>query len=76
MSKFKRGCVYTHLTSKDLDIYVVQVPYFDSKRSKLKIRWVSKTSGQFVTFPGGRIDGITNIEISEKDYKYWSLRKK
>lgn len=76
MRKFHRGVIYRHLTSGDLDIYVVSNPYYDDKRSKLKIRWVSKTTGKFVHFPGDRIDGTTNIEIRSEDYIHWTVVKK
>lgn len=69
--KFRRGYTYRHSTSGDLDIHIVSVSYYDDKRSKLKIRWVSKLSGKFVSFPGGRADGIANIEINSKDYEWW-----
>lgn len=71
MIKFRRGCTYRHNTSGTLDIYVVAVSYYDNKRSRLKIRWISKSSGKIVSFPGDRADGITNIEINSKDYEYW-----
>ncbi len=62
---------YSHDTAKDLDIYIVKVRYVDDKRSKLLIRWISKTSNNMVTFPGGRADGLCNITIKADDYKYW-----
>jgi hypothetical protein len=76
MKKFHRGCIYRHNTSGDLDIYIVSVSYFDNSRSKLKVKWVSKTTGKLVYFPGGRTDGISNIEIKANDYKYWTQLKK
>jgi hypothetical protein len=76
MRKFHRGCTYRHNTSGDLDIYIVSVPYFDEARSKLKVIWVSKRTGKFVYFPGGRADGVSSIEIKADDYKYWTQLKK
>lgn len=72
MTVFKRNCTYRHETSGDLDIHILSVSYYDEKRSILKIRWVSKASGKFVSFAGGRADGIAKIEIQSHDYKYWS----
>lgn len=68
---FKPGHFYAHSTAKDLDIFVVKIRFMDTKRVKLLIRWVSKTSKSFVTFPGNRMDGTDNIEVSSEDYKYW-----
>lgn len=73
MNKFISGCRYVHDTAKDLDILVVKVRYRDEKRSKLLIKWVSKTSGSVVIFPGQRIDGTDNITVNSKDYVYWKL---
>lgn len=69
--KFRNGGTYRHITSGDLDILVIRVPYFDEKRSKLKIHWVDKRNGKIRHFPGGRADGIANIEIQSADYKNW-----
>jgi hypothetical protein len=63
--------MYRHLTSKDLDIFVVKVRYQDEKRVKLLIRWVYKTNGNFADLPGLR-DGKDNIVVSADQYKYWS----
>lgn len=70
--KFRSGGTYRHITSQDLDILVIRVPYFDEKRSKLKIHWVSKTSGNIRHLPGGRADGQASIEIKAEDYKNWT----
>lgn len=71
MMGFKSGYVYRHDTAKDLDILIVRVRYADQKRSKLLIKWISKTTGDVRFFPNGRMDGTANIEIQAKDYKYW-----
>jgi hypothetical protein len=71
MKMFRRNCTYRHDTSGALDIHILSVSYYDENRSILKIRWVSKVSGKFVSFPGGRADGIAKIEIQSLDYKYW-----
>lgn len=73
MNKFNRGCRYQHDTGKDLDIEVVRVRYQDEKRSKLLIKWISKTNGNVVIFPGQRMDGTDTITIYSKDYVYWKL---
>lgn len=70
--KFRNGGTYRHITSQDLDILVIRVPYFDEKRTKLKIHWVSKTSGTIRHLPGGRADGQASIEIKAEDYKNWT----
>jgi hypothetical protein len=70
-TRFKAGGTYRHLTSQDLDILVIRVPYYDEKRSKLKIHWVDKRSGAIRHFPGGRADGQASIEIKSEDYKNW-----
>jgi hypothetical protein len=75
MSKFHRGCTYRHATSGDLDIYVISVPYFNESKSKLKIHWVDKRNGKIRSFPGDRVDGVTNIEIQATDYQHWSKVK-
>lgn len=75
MSKFHAGVRYSHDTAKDLDIQVVKVRYRDSKKSKLLIRWISKTTGNVTTFPGQRPDGTDNIEIQATDYQYWKPYK-
>ena len=75
MNSFHAGVRYSHDTAKDLDIQVVKVRYQDSRRSKLLIRWISKTSGNVVTFPGQRPDGTDNIEIQAADYQYWKPYK-
>jgi hypothetical protein len=69
--KFKPGCVYRHDTAKDLDIMVARVRYVDEKRSKLLIRWIDMRTGDIRIFPGGRYDGLYNVVILSKDYKYW-----
>jgi hypothetical protein len=71
---FRPGAIYSHDTAKDLDIFVVKVRYRDGKRSKLLIRWISKTNGKVQVFPGGRMDGTDNIEIQAEDYKYWKVK--
>jgi hypothetical protein len=71
MNRFKSGYIYRHDTAKDLDILVVRVRYADEKRSKLLIKWISKTTGDIRFFPNGRMDGTANIEVQSKDYKYW-----
>jgi hypothetical protein len=72
VKQFVRGGVYRHDTSGDLDIQVVQVPYFDDKRIKLKVKWLSKLTGQFVYFPEQQVSGTSNIEIQVSDLIYWS----
>jgi len=71
VNRWTSGCMYRHLTSKDLDIFVVKVRYQDEKRVKLLIRWVYKTNGNFADLPGLR-DGKDNIVVSADQYKYWS----
>jgi len=71
MNKFKSGYIYEHDTARDLDILIVRVRYSDEKRSKLLIKWISKTTGEVRIFPNGRMDGTDNIEIQANDYKYW-----
>jgi hypothetical protein len=75
VERFVRGAFYRHDTSGDLDIYVVSVPYFDEKRFKLKVQWISKTTGNLVHFPGQTISGTSDIEIKRSDLQYWSRLK-
>lgn len=42
---------YGHDASNDLDIHVVSFPYFDEKRSKLKVQQISKITGKCANFP-------------------------
>jgi hypothetical protein len=70
-TRFKSGGTYRHITSQDLDILVIRVPYYDEKRSKLKIHWVDKRNGKIRHLPGGRADGKDSIEIKAVDYKNW-----
>lgn len=72
---FKSGYIYTHDTAKDLDILIVRVRYVDEKRSKLLIKWISKTTGDVRILPNGRMDGTANLEIKNDDYKYWKRKK-
>ena len=72
---FKSGYIYTHDTAKDLDILIVRVRYVDEKRSKLLIKWISKTTEDVRILPNGRMDGTANLEIKNDDYKYWKRKK-
>lgn len=75
VKSFVRGAFYRHDTFGDLDIYVVSVSYFDEKRFKLKVQWISKTTGNSVHFPGQTINATSNIEIKRSDLQYWSRLK-
>jgi hypothetical protein len=72
---FVRGATYRHDTSGDLDMRVVAVSYFDETRFKLKVHWVSKSTGTVVVFPGQQLNGTSNIEIQRSDLLYWSRLK-
>lgn len=69
---FKAGHIYKHATAKDLDILVLKVRYANEHKCKLLIKWISKTTGNVLILPGGRLDGADNITILAKDYQYWS----
>lgn len=68
VEKFVRGAIYRHDASNDLDIYVVSVPYSDEKRFKLKVQWISKTTGKLMQ----PTNETSNIEIKRSDLQYWS----
>lgn len=75
MLKFHRNKVYRHNNNASFDIYIVNCPFHNEHKSVLKIRWVSRASGNFVIIPGERFDGIVKIEIKATDYDSWSLLK-
>lgn len=67
MNKFKKLCEYSHICSRDLNIIPIKIQYVDNKRTKMKVIFVYKTSGNVVE--------TSNIEIKSEDYHYWLFVK-
>jgi hypothetical protein len=67
--KFISGAIYRHLTTKDLDILVIKVRYFDEKRTKLLVKFLTKVGGKICDFKGN--GGRENITVECSQYKYW-----
>lgn len=66
---FKKNLIYRHITSKDLDIKVINVTHLNDRRVKLKIKWINQTNGNFIYLQDGSLTDTIEIDIS--DFKYW-----
>lgn len=66
---FKKNRIYSHLTSKDLDILVLDTMHSDGDKVGLLVHWVSKKHGDILVF--GDTLSTDEIFIESKDFKYW-----
>lgn len=68
--KFLSKKVYRHITSKDLDIMVLEVLSRNEACTKLQVYWIDKHTGNIRCIPPDQ--GTATIEIQAKDYSNWS----